>query len=128
MKNNCKKSKLKSILCVVLALICVAAAFTPIAVYADVVGDLEDKRDELDQGIKENEEKLEQVEDEINTNENKLDKIKAEIAEIDSELSDIENKISNINSDINHLIYIYFYDITYLNSGTIFSNCTNPQQ
>lgn len=103
MKTKNKISRFKSLLCLVLALVCVVTAFTPVVVYADVVGDLEDKRDELDQGIKDNEEKLEEVEDEIDVNESKLDKIKNEISNIESQLANIEDKIADINSDINSI-------------------------
>lgn len=103
MKTKKLNSKLRSILCLVLALLCIVTSFAPVAVYADVMGDLEDQRNELDEEIKENEEKLDKVEGEIDKNESKLDKIKSEIDDIDSELSDLEDKINSLNSDINSL-------------------------
>ena len=49
-------NRLKSVLCLVVALVCLVCSFAPVSVYADVVGDLEDQRNELDEEIKENEE------------------------------------------------------------------------
>ena len=103
MKTKKANSKFKSVLCLVLALLCMVCSVAPISVYADVVGDLEDQRNELDEEIKENEEKLDKVEGEINKNESKLDKIKNEINDIDSELSKLEDKIDSLNSDIKSL-------------------------
>lgn len=96
-------NRLKSVLCLVVALVCLVCSFAPVSVYADVVGDLEDQRNELDEEIKENEEKLDQVEGEINKNESKLDKIKSEISDIDDELSELEDKIDELNGDISSL-------------------------
>lgn len=103
LKTKKANSKFKSVLCLVLALLCMVCSVAPISVYADVVGDLEDQRNELDEEIKENEEKLDKVEGEINKNESKLDKIKNEINDIDSELSKLEDKIDSLNSDIKSL-------------------------
>lgn len=96
--------KLKSILCLMVALVCLVCSFAPVTVvYANVKDDLEDKREELDENIKENEEKLEEVEDEINNNESKLDKVKGEISDIETEISDLDSKIDSISSDISSI-------------------------
>lgn len=96
--------KLKSILCLAVALVCLVCSFASVTVvYANVKDDLEDKREELDENIKENEEKLEEVEGEINNNESKLDKVKGEISDIETEISDLDGKIDSINTDISSI-------------------------
>lgn len=101
-KNN--RSKLKSILCLLLALVCIVGSIAPVSVYAEkTLEELEDEYAKIEEEIKKNEDKLDKVEGQINTNENKLDKLNSEIEDINSQISNLEERIDVLNGDINDL-------------------------
>ena len=104
MKINYKKSKLKSILCVVLALICVIGAVAPISVYAEKsLEDLRDEYEKLEEEMQANKENLSEVEGEIKDNKSKLNKLNTEIKDIQKQVDILDNRIDMLNSDINSL-------------------------
>ena len=104
MKNNFCKSKLKSVLCLVLALICVIGSLAPISVFAEKsLEDLRDEYNKLEEEMQENKENLNEVQGEIKDNQSKLDKLDSEISDIQKQVDILDDRIDVLNSDINSL-------------------------
>ncbi len=103
MKTNVKNSKFRSLLCLILAVICVVGSFAPISVYADKLDDLKNDYEKIEEEIKENEEKLDKVEGEIDANESKLDKLNGEIDKINDQIANLDERIDVLNDDINSI-------------------------
>ena len=104
MKINSKKSKLKSILCLVLALICVICSVAPISVFADKsLEELRNEYEKLEEEIQQNKENLSEVQGEINSNKTKLDKLETEISDIQQQVDILDDRIDVLNGDIDSL-------------------------
>ncbi len=104
MKNNSKKSKLKSILCLVLALLCVIGSVAPISVFAEKsLEDLRDEYEKLEEEIQANKDNLSEVEGEIKDNQSKLDKLDSEISDIQQQVDILDNRIDVLTDDISSL-------------------------
>ncbi len=104
MKIKKNKSRLKSVLCLLLALLCIVGSIAPVSVYAEkTLEELEDEYAKIEEEIKKNEDKLDKVEGQINTNENKLDKLNSEIEDINSQIANLDERIDVLNGDINDL-------------------------
>ena len=104
MKINFKKSKLKSILCLVLALACVICSVAPISVFAEKsLEDLRDEYEKLEEEIQQNKENLSEVQGEINDNKSKLNKLDSEISDIQKQVDILDDRIDVLNGDIDSL-------------------------
>ena len=100
----------KRLLCLLLALVCVAAVAVPDhpQVYADVEDDeelIEMRReyDKLEKKIAENQKNLADTKQSIRTNEQKLDDLSDEISNYEEQLEILSGRISVLNGDISDL-------------------------
>ena len=104
MKINLKKSKLKAVLCLMLALICVIGTVAPMSVFAEKsLEDLQDEYNKIEEEIKENQNNLDEVQGEIKDNKGKLNKLESEIDDINKQVNNLKDRIDILNGDINSL-------------------------
>lgn len=100
----------KRLLCLLLALLCVAAVTVPDhpRVYADVEDDEEliemrKQYDKLEQKIAQNQKNLADTKQNIRSNEQKLDDLSNEISDYEAQLELLSDRISVLNGDIDDL-------------------------
>lgn len=106
MKTDKKRSPLKRILCLLVALTCVLSAtlpYTPAASAEQTLEQMQDEYNKIEDQIQENEKKLQSAQQSIASNEKKLDNLNEQIDAINQQTEILQKRIDVLNGEIDTL-------------------------